>query len=569
MNEVASESTLISIERSHRRGSSLSRLLATSSGLRVVTVDTHGRTQTHEVPGDGATLQAVIRAHSSLHRVGPGATVIECRKDLESEVLAALRISPSAQAPDDADEWMDEDEVYEWQSEDGQALGTVGVFEGTWIDPLWVRINDRRATALRSPRRSAFVLHQEEDLVPDIDEEYLSWSFYGESGGPCTFDGGASLGKCGSDVLAFHQWGDYDPRAIVAFHPTPSRLAETLTEWIWSLDWELAFLRAAVGFPGLTEEELKAIWGQQNIEGTVLSTGLPREVDDSIVRRLARRSPQLRAAIHALRHPGSDRGKAVYGWLRLLAGENWAASSWEFVDRAMVGQIDPPGENPRARSMGEILQDRLDRVAAEVHGWAQAIPIDPGVQSALETMRERPTDVDALQCHLDRCRTELKELPQRFDHARAVLGVDATVKGAALWKAYEARAEKEPDREADFLRAYHHLHNPHGPNERELETRIRDLQDQIALEEQREVARRADEEVARSLGWPVEWDHRLRHLGESLGGTMESARAWADLGWSAATVLGEGQLRVPWNARLSVRVKTLEPPAPPDEAVGA
>lgn len=87
------------------------------------------------------------------------------------------------------------------------------------------------------------------DLVSGLKDDLISWSFYGESGGPCTWDGGAELGWCGSSLWAFNRWGDVEPDILVLPAPPTDELALTLVNWVLTLDWELPYLLSAVGMP--------------------------------------------------------------------------------------------------------------------------------------------------------------------------------------------------------------------------------------------------------------------------------------------------------------------------------
>lgn len=553
----AAPNELVRVTRKSARRDSTHALLREAGGYRLVSKGTGVREQEIWIPDSTGSPADLIQGHRELHQVGAGMTEFQIHPELTFHLLDCIKISSSAKAPDNAEDWLDVEALEEWLTED-EYLPSINCAEGLWIDPLWIRVNGSRTTALRSERRSELILHcdWDEGMHPDITTEYLSWGFYGESGGPCTFDGGASLGRCGSGVLALHQWGDYNPQSFVAFHPTQGRLARELTNWIWSLDWELPFLRGAVGFPGLTPEELQGIWENDDIEGTHVGSHLDPDVKEEIVRQLCRRSPQLRAAAHALRHPRSQRGKAAYGWARLLAGDDWASSTWEYVDRALLGQLDPPGPDPSPRSLSDILEERLDRTVAQMHGWAQAVPIDSRILSALEELAKDQTDPDSLRVQIEELEVRADRLPVEQSDARELLGVTPETSGKALWEAYEARKAQDPGNDWDYLDAYHLLHNPLGPSVEECRSQVNRLRTKLASLE-------AARDVAVAAGWPGAWDPLLYPLWTSCGGTMESASAWAALGWSPFTVLGEGQLQIPWNAPISARVTTVSPPEMP------
>lgn len=545
-----SERIILEVEQQSSRGRTRHRLEEISEAHYVLISGSASTTSEQAVPIQGLSVADIIRTTPALHRLGAGAHSIIVQPTYFYDLVSALKFSASASPLSEAPKWMTDDEAEEWLEEDEQILHDFTMPPGLRIDPFWVRINDHRITALRSATRTVTLVHDvNQDLAPLINDEYLTWGFYGESGGPCTFDGGAILGSCGSDALAFRQWGDYNPQTFVTFHPSRSAFAKEMTEWVRALEWELPFLRAAVGFPGLSDEEAEGIWSNGDIEGTFVEIHLASEVKDAIVRSLCRQSPTLRKAVYSLRHPRSRLGRVVYAWTRLLASDEWGASSWQIVDMAMTDQLDPPEPGTRAPSMGEILERRLQRADAQLNGWAEPVLIPESIATALKDLGEAPPSLEERERRLAEATAAHSRWNEAVPAARELLRIDDSVKGSALWRAYEVRSAEEPEHEAAFLDAYHLLHNPMLPDVEPLRKRVDES--------------RARVEELRAAGWPDGWDGRLLSIWKRAGGTMESARAWAERGWSALTVLGAAQLELPWNAPVGTRIKLLSPPPAP------
>ena len=104
--------------------------------------------------------------------------------------------------------------------------------------------------------------------------------------------------------------------------------------------------------------------------------------------------------------------------------------------------------------------------------------------------------------------------------AQELLRVDDSVHGADLWHAFETLRDRDPRQEGAAHDAYWQLRSP-APDPRRIERARRGLKlSRIRLEH------------ARSLGWPEAWDLTYMPKWLGYGGTTESARVWAEAGWT-------------------------------------
>lgn len=543
--------TIVSIQRKNRLGHR-EDTLSLEDGRFLHAAHRNGRlVAENRIDAESVDPLAAARSCPALHLIGAGTTLMEVHPSIHDDYLAIISARPTevdAKQPFVTDDrYVDED----WQYEDEWIIDNVQHPESCWIEPVHLRINGMRFAALRSRRRRAWIAFDgsADDLRLSTTTDYITWGFYGESGGPCTFDGGAVLGVSGSGVLALNQWGDYNPQIFARFHPPESGLARDLVNWIRGLDWELPFLRSVVGFPGLSTTEQAEIWENDYIEGTEISTKLPPGVAMTIVRSLTRESPVLRAAVHALQHPRSERGKSVYGWTRLLATENWGASSWGHVDRALIGDIDPPDVDVISRTMSDILQDRLDKAFAEIHGWAGSTIIDSEIVTVLRSLASDDFDIQRVRSQFEKEVAHESSIAQRQTLARRLLDVAEDASGSQIWTAYKRKSEAAAESEWEFFDAYHVLHDPPEPRSGAIAEKLKGM---LVIQED-----------ATEAGWPQTWDPRIFPIWKTCGGSIESARAWAARGWKPEVVLGEGQLQLPWNLPVSKRVKELNPPNVP------
>ncbi len=184
---------------------------AMSQHWEVVATDARGRHQ-HSAHRS-ATLVDLVAALPQLHRVTRGVVWI-LSDGLEAHgLLGALRVVDAAHEPAVPERWFAEPSATSpleaFRDEDDEYV------DGSWggtlqLVPRWIRVNDERAVVARADRRAALLLLDQEG-DPVITRPAFEWGFYGESGGPCSWDGGAAAGWCGPSLWVHHRWGDLDP----------------------------------------------------------------------------------------------------------------------------------------------------------------------------------------------------------------------------------------------------------------------------------------------------------------------------------------------------------------------
>ncbi len=296
-----------------------------------------------------ASLKDLLASSPKLNRVTRGAVWITCDGGVEvHDLLGRLHVVDPSNEPAVPDRWGQDgelpDELNVFSEEDDEL--DLDAWGGLDLIPRWVRLNGRRVVIARDARRAAALL-LDGDFDPVITEQAFSWGFYGESGGPCSWDGGSAAGWCGPALWIHHRWGDLEPHRFVDWAPPAKALTAFLADGVQHNKWELTFVRGVVGMPGLAPEEVAAIEQRSYIEGDWLDSHLSGAVDARVLRELCKRQPDLRPAVHALRHPRSERGSIVYAWLRDL-GRQTAAASWLDVDEALRGGRDLPPEPEEA-----------------------------------------------------------------------------------------------------------------------------------------------------------------------------------------------------------------------------
>jgi len=297
---------------------------------------------------------------------------------------------PEVGAPD-PDDWIDDEgepvvdiDLEYWAVQDEEIL-RIRAAEGFEIVPRWITINGERGFVLRGPEFAAVGLTDESesegDFPPAITNELLSWGFYSESGGPCIWAGGAQLGWCGARLWAFKQWGDIDPDTVVAPAVDEADKPEELAGWIRAQDWELPYLLEAVGLPGLTEDDQNALWAAGDVEGPYVSSALDHELDLSVVERLCSHRPALREAVDGLQNPDSQRGRLIYTWLRQIAYGDYQSGSWNQVQAAMLGSIDPPADDQRASAIADAWDADMPRAGAAITETMRSQDDEPSAAS--------------------------------------------------------------------------------------------------------------------------------------------------------------------------------------------
>ncbi|MBB1483289.1 hypothetical protein H5392_05345 [Tessaracoccus sp. MC1865] len=345
------------------------------SAFSITATNDAGEPQTRDLGALSGGLVEALQYNPALLRVGAGFTDITTNGGVGlHELLGMLVVDEPGEPDPSSDDWLTPEgepkvdlgiDIEDWGYD--EEILSISPADGHDIVPRWIRINGERAFVLRGPAGFAAVgmLDNEYEWArPTLTQDLLSWRFYGESGGPCTWDGGAGLGWCGSRLWAFNRWGDVDPVSYVVPAPRPEGLARELAGWILSLDWELPYLLSAVGMPGLGEDERKDLWGAQDMEGQEASSHLGEELDREVVEILCDSYPQLKEATEGLCNPNSERGQLIYAWIRQIVHGSYQSGSWNQVHSAMVGGIEPPADDQRAPTMQERWEHSVKRATA-------------------------------------------------------------------------------------------------------------------------------------------------------------------------------------------------------------
>lgn len=347
-------------------------------GDRFVCVSSRdGRQVSREALGPvAAGLLSALATRPDVLEVGTGLTEISTTGPVSVPDLLGLLVVADPDAPMvEAEAWtedLDEDDEpiidVDDCSDQDEEMTAIKTLEGMVLVPRWVTINEDRGFVLRGEGFAAVGLvdPQSDWNQPMLTADLLSWGFYGESGGPCTWDGGAELGWCGPRLWGFKRWGDIDPECAVFPAPAPDELAAVLAAWIAHLGWELPYVLAAVGMPGLDDADRDGLWSAADVEGPWVSTSLGDDHDAQVVEILCEQWPELLDAVDGLRDPDSERGRLVYAWLRQIAHGDYQSGSWNQVHAAMLGHIDPPADDQRAPTMAERWDEHMRRVESVI-----------------------------------------------------------------------------------------------------------------------------------------------------------------------------------------------------------
>ncbi|MDO5676810.1 MAG: hypothetical protein Q4G35_04800 [Propionibacteriaceae bacterium] len=540
-------------------GNTTEHLLTEDAGSLHYTVRTTGGETTTILGEAGMTLAQAVAAEPALALVGTGFTQITYDGPIALHDLLGLLVVDDPLADEqNAEGWADADgnpttdlfDVDEMLRADEEMSYMVAGGDHE-IVTRWIMINDDRGFVLRGDGFAAVGLVDPDSdwNKPYLTEELLSWSFYGESGGPCTWDGGADYGRCGPNLWALRRWGDSDPIMLIFPAPAPEDEARAITADILELDWELPFLLSAVGVPGLSDEDRSALWGAKDVEGQEVSSYLPQELEQQVVDLLCNAYPPLREAVDSLRDPDSERGQIVYAWLRQIAHGSYQSGSWNHVYQAMLGYIEAPEDDQRAPTMAERMEDNMRRVQAVIAN-AQGVPLEEferrteekraneqlsaslsqQVTAALATPHE--DDVRRLQAQLD----DLRQAMTKGAESRAFLGFEED--GESLHTRAKARMAENPDDEAWVADVWSNFWTASGAPSAEDEA---DLRRELEAAEGAWANAREDEALkakeAEDAGWPAGWRASLYEVWLAHGGTMASARAWADAQYGPVDVL--------------------------------
>lgn len=313
-------------------------------------------------PVQGGLIDA-LRSEPALLSVGTGLTCITTDGTIDLHELLGLLVveQPDAEEPN-PDDWVDlgmsledvafaSDQIHEMRTNPGYE--TVG---------RWLYINGERGFVLRGPNFIGVGIADadHEWAVPSTTRDMLEWGFYGESGGPCTFDGGAELAWCGPDIWVFHRWGDWDPNLLVFRAPEPERLVREVAGSIEHLGWTREYLLSAVGLPGLTDEDREALFSADDVEGPTLSSYLPDEQNQQVIELFCDTYPHFHETVEGLRDPDTDRGRLIYAWVHQIFEGEYQAASWNDVYSAMFGEIELPPNDLKRPTSEERIKAQLE-----------------------------------------------------------------------------------------------------------------------------------------------------------------------------------------------------------------
>lgn len=513
-------------------------------------------------------IDEALRQAPELLRVGIGVTDIHTSQEVDlHEFLGLLKIDdPDAPEPN-PEKWTGEArqvtqeidvDIDEWHAAADQLRSAVNAPEGLTLVPRWLRIDGERAFVVTGPDFAAVgVLDPESDWdCVGSTREMLGWSFYRESGGPCSWDGSAELGWCGPRMWSFSRRGDIEPTELVFPAPPAEFVAQELTNWILHLDWELPFLIATIGLPGLTKEDRDAwVRSTGRAEGDDVTSHLPAELASSVIAEMCTRHPELQEAVDGLRNPESERGKLIYAWVRQIIHGPAQSGSWDQVVAAMLGQIEPPAEDQRAPTMAERWDETTERAAGEIRaalGQPQPVPEVPIPDEVIEAVDA------ALNAHLP---AQLRDAIARDERNASLIGDARSLLGVRpgerhVLRKVRALVEQDPnnaDREADLWSAYWVIH--------EWDTQGGDDGRDTYLAELQKLLRQTESEAgnAKEAGWPEPWPAPLMQVWLKHGGSIESARSWAAAGWTAAEVLTSPCLSETWNPEFDNRLSMTDP----------
>jgi hypothetical protein len=181
-------------------------------------------------------------------------------------------------------------------------------------------------------------------------------------------------------------------------------------------------------------------------------------------------------------------------------------------------------------------------------GWVPVVTIDPELIRAVDKAEQVRTDIDDLRRSHEELETQNSE--QFVGQARALLGLKETDKSSEAWKAYERLSAAEPERERELNSAFWAI-------DRAARGII-----QFEINKAAELIEEADqlEMFASTVGWPAVWPKRYARVWHELGGTRESADAWAVAGFDVRDVLLAPRLVATWNATPTERVVTVDVP---------
>ena len=514
-----------------------------------------------------ADLAGVLAAHPELLEVGTGLTEISWRGGVDTDVILSAIHYADQDVTDSPAEAMrslaqaGDAEVLTDAFLDARTLEDelLGAWQGgseVELVPRWLLLNGSRAFLARWPVSSATGLIDTQGQGPAITGTLLEWNTSERSAVPAARAGKAVMGSCGPGLWAIDVRGDDGPGVSILPAKADREAAGFIASWLHETGRFLSFILEVYGAPELSEDESRLLDAARGGEGEWIDSMLDADREGDVVERLVELDPQTFFAVLSLKDSDSTRGRAVYGWLRLLLYSRDPSLSWLSVQAAMYGLAEPPDPALAANAEQERMADErreAGRALAADRGWAPPVDVPPAIVDAVRASEARIIELDAADRWIEQLRGDTSG--SVVGEARALLGLGDSEGTAAAWRAYEARAAGAPQMERQLHDAYT-LIQLLGDRRSEM-ARAVSLREEIALL----TAGASDE------GWPEAWSLRYFPAWKELHGTGPSARSWAAAGWHPRDVLTKGQLEIPWNAEIPDRVKAIDVPALPRPVV--
>ena len=479
---------------------------------------------------DGGITKA-LRAHPDRLWIEDGITTINA-SDFDGEEILSLLTFGGECSEEDWDEWSDGEELDDYldriHSSDGFRVGRWRIQMGE--DLVRVLTNGTRHIALSWPDAKSWDVPG----LPVPWEPMFTWSFSNESGGPCIWDGSCEGGLIAPDALLEFERGDQDPGIRLSLID-PTAIQKVLAGIAG--DWALPLLVGQSGLPGLTRQERDAVWGASPDNDQSFSFSCDPQLAQEAVRELLDGDSSLIEAQEALQHPESERGQVVYAWLRGFADSVPIKEQvdWFTIFDALTGEVGPP----TALTEAELAE----RAAAKQRAAEQARRAAEEAQRAAHMrLRLEISQALAQEDHENEVAKRVQELAdmagsqQALSAARELLGLEPDQ--VVLYKHVKERISQNPNDESWALEtwdAFWRIQKSYSaPNEQQLEQALRRAEKTQSDFQMQQIREQSD---AAKRGWPDGWPWELCKVWRNRGGTMPSARAWAEAGYTAEEVL--------------------------------
>ena len=216
------------------------------------------------------------------------------------ELLAALRIDPSALDGDEGDDRFE--------------IGVEGLDQRIVAVPCWVGHSHVAGLVLEG--RVVPVLLDDDDEGRLAGEELAWYSWYSESGGaPISWNGGAELLRLTGPLGLDHRWGDMESGSSLVELPTdPAALAELIGDWLCGDEDSLlaaAFAYEPLDPGGSLSAEDREKW-QELLNAVDVHVTLTLDEDTKALVRLSLQRQDYYAAVKdALAHPTGRNGRKL------------------------------------------------------------------------------------------------------------------------------------------------------------------------------------------------------------------------------------------------------------------